>query len=274
MKAKHIIFALVQKGSHRKKISVIFDYVIMSLIILSMISIILESVNGISPSLRKFLSWFDTFSVVIFSIEYLMRLYVSDLTHPAKNKFQSLLKFIFSANGLIDLLAILPFYIPMLIKTDLRFLRIIRLSRFLRIFKINRYTNSLKLIWAVIKEKKSELIVTGFATLLLLITASFIMYNIEGDKQPDAFPNIFASFWWAIATLTTVGYGDVYPVTGLGRFISGVIALMGIGLVALPTGIISSGFIKRLEKEKKDDEIICPHCGKTILKKHKHEDEE
>jgi len=233
-----------------------------------------ESINGISPSLRKFLYWFDILSVFIFSIEYLMRLYVSDLTHPAKNRLQSLLKFIFSANGLIDLLAILPFYIPMLIKADLRFLRILRLSRFLRILKVNRYTNSLKLIWSVIKEKKSELIVTGFATLLLLIIASFIMYNIEGEKQPDVFPNILASFWWAIATLTTVGYGDVYPITGLGKFISGLIALMGIGLVALPTGIISSGFIKRLEKQKKDEEIICPHCGKRILKKRQLENEE
>ena len=162
----------------------------------------------------------------------------------------------------------------MLIKADLRFLRILRLSRFLRILKVNRYTNSLKLIWSVIKEKKSELIVTGFATLLLLIIASFIMYNIEGEKQPDVFPNILASFWWAIATLTTVGYGDVYPITGLGKFISGLIALMGIGLVALPTGIISSGFIKRLEKQKKDEEIICPHCGKRILKKRQLENEE
>lgn len=257
---------MVQKGSHGKKINLIFDYAIMILIILSVISIILESIKGINPSLRRFLDWFDIFSVIIFSIEYFMRLYVSDLTHPAKNKFQSLIKFIFSVNGLIDLLAILPFYLPMLVKTDLRFLRTLRLTRFLRILKVNRYTNSLNVIGSVIKEKKSELIVTCFVTFLLLVMASFIMYNIEGEKQPDAFPNVLASFWWAIATLTTVGYGDVYPVTGLGKFISGVIALMGIGLVALPTGIISSGFMSKMEKQKKDDKIICPHCGKKIKK--------
>ncbi len=267
LKTKTKIYKLVQKGSHGKKINLIFDYVIMTLIILSVISIILESVKGISPSLRKLLNLFDIFSVLVFSIEYLLRLYVSDLTHPTKNKFQSLIKFIFSANGLIDLLAILPFYLPMLIKTDLRFLRTLRLTRFLRILKVNRYTNSLNVIGSVIKEKKSELIVTCFVTFLLLIMASFIMYNIEGEKQSDAFPNVLASFWWAIATLTTVGYGDIYPVTGLGKFISGVIALMGIGLVALPTGIISSGFMNKMEKQKNDEkEIICPHCGNKIKK--------
>ena len=152
----------------------------------------------------------------------------------------------------------------MIIKIDLRFLRTLRLIRILRILKINRYTKSLNLIVCVLKDKKSELAVTGFIMLLLLIFASFVMYNIEGEKQPDAFPNILAAFWWAVATLTTVGYGDIYPITGLGKFISGLIALMGIGLVALPTGIIGSGFMDRLKSDKKDEEKTCPHCGKNI----------
>ena len=109
--------------------------------------------------------------------------------------------------------------------------------RFLRILKINRYNNSLNLIWTVIKEKKTELAITGFVTFLILMIASFLMYYIEGQAQPDKFPNIIASFWWAIATLTTVGYGDVYPITGFGKFVSGLIAVLGIGLVALPTGL-------------------------------------
>ncbi|GAF05957.1 ion transporter [Saccharicrinis fermentans] len=259
MKFKKRIYRLVEKGSHGKKINLIFDYVIMSLIVLSITSIILESIKEISSDFKIFLEWFDIFSVAVFSIEYLMRLYVSNQTHPASNKFKSVLKFVFSMNGLIDLFAILPFYLPLLIKIDLRFLRTLRLIRFLRILKINRYTKSLNLIWAVLKDKKSELAVTGFVTLLLLIFASFIMYNVEGEKQPDAFPNILAAFWWAVATLTTVGYGDVYPITGIGKFVSGIMALMGIGVVALPTGIIGSGFMDRLRDDKK-----CPHCGKKI----------
>jgi voltage-gated potassium channel len=265
---KEKIYELVQKGSHGKKFNLIFDYVIMCLIILSVISIILESVENIGTPFKNILEWFDIFSVIVFSIEYLMRVYVADLTHPAKTKFHSIIKFLFSASGIIDLLAILPFYLPMIIKTDLRFLRILRLTRFLRILKVNRYTKSLNLIWSVVKEKKSELIVTGFATFMLLIIASFIMYNIEGEVQPEAFSNILKSFWWAVATLTTVGYGDVYPITGIGKFVSGVIAIMGIGLVALPTGIISAGFMDKLKdnNESDDDEIVCPHCGKKMKK--------
>jgi voltage-gated potassium channel len=262
MNLKNTIYKFVEKGSHGKKTYLIFDYAIMSIIVLSLVSIILESIKEISSEFKVILFWFDIFSVSIFSVEYLLRIYVSDLTHPASNKFKSLIKFMFSIGGLIDLFAIIPFYLPLIVKIDLRFLRTLRLFRFLRILKINRYTKSLNLIWEVLKDKKSELAVTSFITLLLLILASFVMYNIEGDKQPNAFPNILASFWWAVATLTTVGYGDIYPITGLGKFTSGVIALMGIGVIALPTGIIGSGFIERLKSDKDKQNHICPHCGR------------
>jgi voltage-gated potassium channel len=259
------IFQLVEKGSHGRRMNRIFDYFIMTLILLSVIVIILESIPEINLEHNKTLRVFNIFSIIIFTIEYLLRLYVSDLTHPSNNRIKSALRFIFSAHGLIDLLAIIPFYLPMLIKMDLRFLRILRLIRFLRILKVNRYNNSLNIIGAVIREKKSELAVTGFVTFLILLLASFLMYYVEGEKQPEQFPNILASFWWAIATLTTVGYGDVYPITGLGKVISGFIAVMGIGLVALPTGLISAGFMSKIEKRKQNDtDKKCPHCGKTI----------
>ncbi|MBK6265765.1 ion transporter [Marivirga sp. S37H4] len=256
------IYRAVEKGSHGRRMNVVFDYIIMSLILLSVISIILESVPEINSKFGYQLRIFNIFSIVVFSIEYLMRLYVSDLTHPSTTRFKSYLKFMFSLQGLIDLMALIPFYLPMLIKIDLRFLRVLRLTRFLRVLKVNRYNNSLNLIGAVIKEKKPELLVTGFVTFLVLLFASFIMYYVEGEKQPEAFPNILATFWWAIATLTTVGYGDVYPVTGWGKFISGIIAILGIGIVALPTGLISAGFMDKIGKTKQSNE--CPHCGKDI----------
>ncbi|WP_247980594.1 ion transporter [Maribellus sp. YY47] len=259
------IYRLVEKGSHGNRMNKYFDYFIMSLIILSVISIILESIPEINNEYRRLLRGFNVFSIVVFTIEYVLRLYVSDLTHPAKTRTKSAFKFIFSGYGLIDLLAILPFYLPMLIKMDLRFLRALRLTRFLRILKVNRYNDSLNLIWTVVKEKKSELAVTGFVTFLILLIASFTMYYVEGEKQPEQFPNIMASFWWAIATLTTVGYGDVYPVTGLGKCISGIIALLGIGIIALPTGLISAGFMGKIEKRKHvSQEKACPHCGHPI----------
>lgn len=263
--AKTIIFRLVEKGSHGQRMNRLFDYIIMSLIILSLISIILESIEKANSSYGFILRGFNLVSVVVFTLEYLMRLYVSDLTHPSSSRIKSAFRFIFSTYGLIDLLAILPFYLPMLIKMDLRFLRALRLTRFLRILKVNRYNDSFNLIWTVIKEKKSELAVTGFVTFLILLLASFVMFYIEGDKQPEQFPNIPAAFWWAVATLTTVGYGDVYPITGLGKMISGLIAVVGIGLVALPTGLISAGFMSKIENRKKASvKRLCPHCGKEL----------
>lgn len=251
MTFKNKIFRIIEKGSHGNRINLIFDYAIISLIILSLVSIILESIKEVSSEIKIFLEWFDLFSVSVFTVEYMMRLYVSDFTHPSKNKITSIFKFVFSLGGLIDLLAITPFYLPFLITVDLRFLRTLRLLRILRVLKINRYTKSLHIIWSVLKEKKSELGVTGFITILILVFASFLMYTLEGDKQPDKFPNILATFWWAIATLTTVGYGDVYPITIWGKFISSLIALLGIGIVALPTGIIGAGFIEKINTDKK-----------------------
>lgn len=235
----------------------------MILIVLNVIAIIFETIPEIYEPLQRFLTIFEIVSVIIFSIEYILRIYVSDLTHPSSSRIKSAFKFIFSAYGLIDLLAIIPFYLPFLTKVDLRFLRILRLMRFMRILKINRYNNSLNLIWTVFKEKKAELAITGFITLLILIIASFLMYYIEGQAQPDKFPNIIASFWWAIATLTTVGYGDVYPITGFGKFVSGLIAVLGIGLVALPTGLVSAGFMEKIGKSDKESKK-CPHCGKEV----------
>lgn len=260
---KERIYRIVEKGSHGSKINLIFDYTIMILIVLNVLSLILETLPEIKEPVKEVFKIFQIISVIVFSVEYVMRIYVSSLTHPASSKIKSAFKFIFSPFGLIDLLAILPFYLPLLIPIDLMFLRILRLMRLISIFKINRYNNSMKLIMAVVKEKKSDLALTGFVALIILFMASFLMYHIEGDVQPDKFPNFLHALWWAVATLTTVGYGDVFPVTGLGKLLSGIIAVLGIGLVALPTGLISAGFIDKIGRKDKICDT-CPHCGKEI----------
>jgi voltage-gated potassium channel len=243
----------------------IWSLIILCLIILNVTAVALDTLTGINVALFQFLRIFEIFSIIIFTIEFLMRLYVSDITHPAGNKFYSALKFIFSPFGLIDILAILPFYIPFIIKADLRFLRILRLIRFFRIFKISRYNSTLKLIWDVIKEKKAELQMTFFIALLMLLVSAFLMYHVENPVQPEKFTNVFSSLWWAVSTLTTVGYGDIAPVTTLGKIISSFVSILGIGIIALPTGIISAGFIQKIDKNKLETKKnICPHCGKEI----------
>jgi voltage-gated potassium channel len=262
---KRKIYELIERGSFGKKYNLYFDYFISVLIILNVIAVALDSLSSLHDLELILLKDFEIISLIIFSVEYLLRIYVADLIFPSKNKFFSKVKFIFSPLGLIDLFAILPFYLPLLIPFDLRFLRLFRLFRFVRVFKIARYNKSLNLILRVINEKKSELGVTFFVAFIILIVSSFLMYFIEGKVQPEVFKNIFSSFWWAISTLTTVGYGDIYPVTVLGKLLSAVISILGIGIVALPTGIISSGFIEKLNQHKKS-KIICPYCHKEFSK--------
>ena len=140
---------------------------------------------------------------------------------------------------------------PYIIKIDLRVIRVLRLFRLLRLFKLNRHSKALRLIVTVFKKTKSDILVTAFIVSFLLIMAATLMYDIENEAQPDAFSNIGEALWWSVATLTTVGYGDIYPITGLGKLLSGVIALLGIGIVALPTGIISSAYIEEVQKRNK-----------------------
>ncbi len=263
MNLKNRIHHFVEKGSHGSGINLAFDYGIMALIILNVLAMMLETVPQINEVAGTWLDAFEVFSVIVFTIEYILRIYISSVSHPASSHFRSALIFIFSAYGIIDLLAILPFYLPFVIPFDLRFVRIMRLLRLLRVLKISRYNNSLHLIYQVIREKRAELAITFVAIVLILIIASFLMYYIEGDVQPSKFSDIFSSFWWAVVTLTTLGYGDVVPVTTLGKIISGIIAILGIGLVALPAGLLSAGFIEKI-RDRREGRKTCPHCGKEI----------
>lgn len=258
------VFCIVDETNKESKASRIFDVFIIVLILLNVVSIILESFASLRSEYKQEFYYFEIFSVFVFSLEYLLRLYTSPLKYPKKKSARAIFTFMSSPLALIDVLAVLPAYLPLLLPIDLRFIRILRLLRITRLFKINRYSKSLKLIGDVFKEKRSDLGITLFVTFILLVIASTLMYYIEGDKQPEQFPNIVASFWWAVATLTTVGYGDVYPITAWGKLISGVIALLGIGLVALPTGILSSAFIEKINDKKQVDGDKCPTCGRSL----------
>lgn len=260
------IFEIIEKADEGDRASAICDWFIIVLVFLNIVAVITHSFDSIQNKYNKLFIYFEYFSITIFTIEYLLRAYTSKYKFP--NKTIPFLAYIVSPMAIIDLCAILPFYIPFIIKLDLRSLRIFRLFRLLRILKINRYNKSLELIIKVLKKEKDKLFMTIFISFVMLLLASSLMYYFENTVQPDKFPNIPATLWWAIATLTTVGYGDVYPVTALGKILSGVIALLGIGLVALPSGIISSGLMKLAENEKqneKKEKNICPHCGKEII---------
>ena len=234
--------------------SKIFNIFLIILIFLNVLAIILNSIQTLNLKYSNIFYTFEIISVIIFSIEYLLRLWTCNLNPAYKGRLKGRVKYIFSSMVLIDLVAILPFYIPMIIPIDLRFLRVIRLVRIFRIFKLGRYSESLQMLGRILRKKKSELIVTFFVVILLIIISSSLIYEFEREAQPEKFSSIPISMWWAIVTLTTVGYGDVYPVTIIGKILSSVIALLGIGLFALSPGILSSGMVEELQREKSKNE--------------------
>ena len=265
-KIKKTIFGIIQPAEHGHIASRIFDIFIMALIFASIASVFIMTFD-ISSETVRFLNRFEKWAIIVFTVEYLLRIWTADMLFPELPPWRARLKYVFSGMAIIDLVAILPFYLPMFVSVNLVSLRAIRLVRLLRLFKLNRYTDAVSSIGAVFRSKFREILVSIFLVMILLVIASLLIYYAEHDAQPDKFANAFSGVWWAVATLTTVGYGDIYPVTALGRLMGGVIAIMGIGLVAVPTGIISAGFVELLEKkhpEKDEKPNYCPHCGKKL----------
>ncbi len=262
-KAKRRLFEIMEMASPGDVPSRVFDVSISALIFLNVVSVILETVKSLSVKYNEYFWEFEVFSVVIFTIEYILRLWSCNSSRRYKGVIVGRIRFALTPLAIVDLLAILPFYLPMLIPIDLRFLRALRFFRLFRIFKVGRYSRAFRTFGNVFKEKKEELFVAIFTVLILLVIASSLMYFVENEAQPNVFSSIPSAMWWGVATLTTVGYGDVYPVTPMGKFLGAIIALLGIGIFALPAGILASGFSEEISK-RENREKICPHCGKRI----------
>ena len=249
---RHRIYEIIEKSKKGDKASAFFDWLIIILICLNIAAVIIESFDTIHIQYSTYFQFFEYFSVIIFTIEYLLRIWTAPYKYPSLNKsWISYLRFIISFMGIVDLCAILPFYLPFIINVNLRYLRIFRLFRLLRVLKINRYNDSLTVIGRVLKKEKEKLVVSLFILFILILLASSLMYQIENSVQPEQFPNIPSTLWWAVSTLSTVGYGDVYPITPIGKVLGGIISILGIGLIALPSGIISSGLINDTGKKIK-----------------------
>ena len=215
-----------------------FEKSIQVLILISILNFSVQTLPNLSVRLIEVLNIVELFSILIFSLEYLLRLFTSPKPF----------RFIFSFFGLIDLIAILPFYISM--GMDLKSLRAVRLFSLLRLLKFLRYQDTLAKLKQSFDDVKRELFLFSFATLLLIYFSSVGIYFFENEAQPEAFSSIFAAMWWSVATLTTVGYGDIYPITAGGKIFSTFIVFIGLGLVAIPTGIVASSLTKALMKSK------------------------
>lgn len=265
MSIKNRIFNVIREDDENDLISNIIDGLIIILIIINVLLVILDTFN-FSEDYQRISKGIEMFSIYFFTIEYILRLWTSDLKYPNIKSSKARLKHMLSLMSLIDLAAILPFYLPFILVVDLRVLRALRIIRLFRVFKINRYTNSLSNIFIVFKNRKYELMSSFFIVFLLMIISSVIMYSLENPAQPQVFSNALSGLWWAVATFTTVGYGDIYPITVGGKIMAGIMAILGIGLVAVPTGIISAGFIELMNHNKHEDDSksYCPYCGKNL----------
>ncbi len=263
------IHEILEVSKDKSGASWYFDIALTLLIALNAIAIVLESVHGIYSSFPQLFHVFELVSIVLFSIEYILRIWAAVEIKRFKHPVTGRLRFFFTPFAIIDLLAIIPFYITFF-AIDLRYIRILRLFRLFRLFKIGRYIIALNAIADVIKKKREQLVVSIIFILFMLLITSSVMYYVEHEAQPNAFSSIPETMWWGIATLTTVGYGDVYPITALGKFLGGIISILGIGLFALPTGILASGFSEVLEGKAKnaDSDNFCSKCGQPIHTSH------
>jgi len=247
----------------------VINVFIICLIILNVIAVILETIPSIheDKALMRFFDAFDLVSVIIFTIEYVLRVWSSNHEEKYKHSVWGRLKYMASPAALIDLIAIIPSFLHAFIGLDLRVLRMLRLLRILRLFRLTAYTKPARLISNVFKKRANELVLSFVLVVFLIIIASCIMYFAEHnhpDPKTSLFKSIPATIWWAVVSLTTTGYGDMYPITSLGKALASVIMLTGIAFFALPAGIITAGFIDEFRAERVKKTRRCPSCGEVI----------
>ena len=242
------------------KLGKLIDSFLVILIILNIILVILDSYGEVRSIFRIFISFFENTSVLIFTIEYLLRVIISPYKYKETYKAVYIVRYIVSPLALIDLLAILPFYLPLIIRFDFRIFRMLRIFRLLRVLKIKRYSKALDLITLVFKKKRAELLLSSFILLVMIFFAGSLMYYAENEIQPNNFPNIIESVRWSIKTMIFLGYSETEPLTTFGSILGMTIVVLGLGWLTLPISILSSGFIEEVQSE----ESKCPHCGKKI----------
>ena len=246
-----------------ERLGKIIDLIIIGLIGLSVTGVIFETVDSLHQQYRAVFRGIEILTISVFSLEYVLRLWSITVLRRYQHPFWGRLRFALTPLMVIDLLAILPFYLPIVFDANLAVIHYLRYLRLLRLLKLARYLHALRIMGQVIRQKSEELTISLVAVLFLLITASCGMYFIEHDAQPEKFSSIPETMWWGVATLTTVGYGDVYPVTMLGKFLGAGIAMLGIGLFALPAGILASGFSDQLSTSS-GETVSCEICGAQI----------
>ncbi len=260
-KIKYRTYEIIEQGKPGDKFSIIFDWFIIILIVLNITTLIAETSPSISPLTLKMFHIFEVYSVIVFTIEYLLRVWTATCNPKYRHPVMGRLHYIRSMTSLIDVFAILPFYLMITIgsSVDLRFIRIFRLFRLFRVLRLGRYSSSIKVLGLVFKEKMSDLLIAiSIVFILIILSASILFYVESSGPHAEAFTSIPEAMWWAVCTLTTIGYGDMVPATILGRFMTAFIAILSIGIIALPAAMLVTGYSEvtaRFRKKKRNFNI-------------------
>ena len=256
-KRRRRIFEIIEVGAGDDKISRAYDFISALLIVVYLLVSILDTYDSIRTEIGWLLGTIEALLVVFFTVDYILRIYTAKYLRPDRTPAGAVVNYIFSFAGIIDLFSFLPYYLPFFFPAGVIAFRMFRVVRIFRLFRINTYYDSLNVITEVISAKKQQLISSVFIIAVLMVASSLCMYSLEHEAQPDVFENAFSGIWWSVSTLLTVGYGDIYPITTLGKIFSIVITFLGVGMVAIPTGIISAGFVEQYSEMKKRGEYIA-----------------
>ena len=248
------IFQILEVGNDLDTVSRVYDFINVGTIIVNLIVSILYTYSEVREEYGSILLFVEGITVVFFSVDYILRLFTAKFMYPRLNEGHALRKYMFSFNGIVDVLSFMPYYLPVFFPMGTVAFRMIRIIRIFRLFRINAYYDSLSVIKEVLGAKKQQLISSVFIILVLMMGSSLCMYSLENKAQPEVFKNAFSGIWWAASTLLTVGYGDIYPVTYMGKIFGILISFLGVGMVAIPTGIISAGFVDQYSTIKKKTE--------------------
>ena len=236
---------MVEIGASNDLLSRGYDFLITGVILVNLIAVVLGTFQSVNADHARLLNGIEAVTAACFLVDYLFRLAAAKFTHPRGGEARSIAAYVFSFGGLVDLLSFLPNYLPVFFPAGAVAFRLFRVIRIFRLFRITAYYDSLNAIAEVLGSKKQQLLSSVFILLVLILASSLCMYSVECDVEGSGFTNAFSGIWWAVSTLLTVGYGDIVPTTTLGKMLGAVLTFLGVGMVAIPTGIISAGFVEQ-----------------------------
>ena len=250
------IFQIIEVGSLDDYPSRIYDFINMLAIVVNLTLSVLYTFKEFREPYGHLALTVEAVTVAFFALDYLLRLFTAKIRYSKETELWALGKYIFSFGGLVDMLSFLPYYLPIFFPSGAVAFRMFRVARIFRLFRITAYYDSLNVITEVISSKRQQLMSSVFLIAILMLASSLCMYSLENEAQPAVFTNAFSGIWWAVSTLLTVGYGDIYPITTMGKVFSIVITFLGVGMVAIPTGIISAGFVDQYSRIKRMSEYV------------------